>query len=358
MSNTGIERWIRPEIRALSAYHVPPASGMIKLDAMENPYPWPPELLHDWQAVLARAPMNRYPDPQAHTLQQHLRAAFDVPPGMDLMLGNGSDELIQIMAMAVSAPGRVILAPEPTFVMYRMIALATGMQFVGVPLRDDFSLDTQAMLRAIEQHQPAVVFLAYPNNPTGNLFARADVDAIIQSSPGLVVVDEAYHAFAQDSYLPQLGRASNLLVMRTVSKMGLAGLRLGFLAGPPDWLHEFDKVRLPYNINVLTQLSVAFALEHLDVFTAQTDTIRAARDALLRDLQAIGSVRAYPSHANFILFRVPPGRAAGIFEDLKRRNILIKNLHRDGTPLADCLRVTVGTPEENAAFIAALRQIM
>lgn len=358
MTTAKIEQWIRPEIRALSAYHVPPASGLIKLDAMENPYPWPPELLRDWQHVLARAAMNRYPDPQAHVLQQRLRTAFAVPAGMDLLLGNGSDELIQIMAMAVSAPGRVILAPEPTFVMYRMLALATGMQFVGVPLRDDFSLDTPAMLRAIEQHQPAVVFLAYPNNPTGNLFARADVDAIIAHSPGVVVVDEAYHAFAQDSYLPQLGRAPNLLVMRTVSKMGLAGLRLGFLAGPPEWLHEFDKVRLPYNINVLTQLSATFALEHLDVFTAQTEAIRAARGTLMQDLQAINGVRTYPSHANFILFRVPPGRAPAVFEDLKRRGVLIKNLHRDHTPLADCLRVTVGTPEENAVFIAALRQIM
>lgn len=358
MSNAAIDRWIRPEIRALNAYHVPPASGMIKLDAMENPYPWPPELLQDWQAVLARAAINRYPDPQAQALQQKLRVAFDVPSGMDLLLGNGSDELIQMMAMAVSAPGRVILAPEPTFVMYRMIALATGMQFVGVPLRDDFSLDKPAMLRAIEQHQPALVFLSYPNNPTGNLFPRADIDAIIQSSSGLVIVDEAYHAFAQDSYLAQLGRAPNLLVMRTVSKMGLAGLRLGFLAGPPDWLREFDKVRLPYNINVLTQLSVEFALEHLDVFTAQTNAIRAARESLLQELQSIDGVQAFPSHANFILFRVSPDRATAVFEELKRHGVLIKNLHRGHSPLADCLRVTVGTPEENNAFIAALRQIM
>jgi len=239
-----------------------------------------------------------------------------------------------------------------------MIALFTGMQFVGVPLRDDFSLDAPAMLQAIEKHQPAVVFLAYPNNPTGNLFDRVQVDAIIQASPGLVVIDEAYHAFAGDSYMAQLGSADNLVVMRTLSKMGLAGLRLGLLAGPPAWLREFEKVRLPYNINVLTQVSVAFALEHVEVFDAQTAAIRAAREQLMGELQRIDGVRPYASRANFILFRVPSGRATPIFEGLKRAGILIKNLHRAASPLAECLRVTIGTPEENTRFVTSLRQQM
>jgi len=358
MTTEKIQHWIRAEIRELAPYHVPDSSGMIKLDAMENPYRWPEDLHGEWLGMLADIAVNRYPDPQARVVQQKLRAVMNIPPAMDVMFGNGSDELIQIIALALSAPGRVLLAPEPTFAMYRMIALFTGMQFVGVPLRDDFGLDASAMLLAIEQHQPAVVFLAYPNNPTGNLFDRTQIDAIIQASPGLVVIDEAYHAFAGDSYMPQLGSSDNLVVMRTLSKMGLAGLRLGLLAGPPAWLREFEKVRLPYNINVLTQASVAFALDHVDVFDAQTAAIRAGREQVMNALQHIDGVRPFPSRANFILFRVPSGRATPIFEGLKRAGILIKNLHRAASPLAECLRVTIGTPEENTRFLTSLRSVM
>ena len=357
MTNEKIQHWIRPEIRELAPYHVPDSSGLIKMDAMENPYHWPEDLHGEWLSILADVVVNRYPDPQARGVQQKLRAVMNIPADMDVILGNGSDELIQIIALAFSGPGRVILAPEPTFSMYRMIALFTGMKFVGVPLRDDFSLDASAMLQSIRQHQPAVVFLAYPNNPTGNLFDRAQVDAIIKASPGLVVIDEAYHAFAGDSYMSQLGAYDNLVVMRTLSKMGLAGLRLGFLAGPPIWLREFEKVRLPYNINVLTQVSVAFALDHVLVFDGQTAAIRASREQMMSELQRIDGVRPYPSHANFILFRMPSGRAVPIFEGLKRAGILIKNLHRADSPLAECLRVTVGTPEENTCFLTALREL-
>lgn len=356
--NEKIQHWIRPEIRELTPYHVPDASGLIKLDAMENPYRWPEDLHGKWLGVLADIAVNRYPDSQANVVQQKLRAVMNIPSDMGVILGNGSDELIQIIALALGAPGRVLLAPEPTFSMYRMIPLFTGMNFVGVPLRDDFSLDAGAMLRAIKQHQPAVVFLAYPNNPTGNLFERAHIDAIIQASPGLVVIDEAYHAFAGDSYMAQLGSADNLVVMRTLSKMGLAGLRLGLLAGPRVWLREFEKIRLPYNINVLTQASVAFALDHMDAFNAQTAAIRAGREHVMSELRRIDGVRPYPSHANFILFRMLAGHADAVFEGLKRAGILIKNLHRANSPLAECLRVTIGTPEENTRFLSALRTVV
>lgn len=358
MMNAKVQRWIRPEIRELSAYHVAPARGFIKLDAMENPYAWPPAVQKEWLEQLPAAALNRYPDPQATALKARVRAVMGIPESADVILGNGSDELIQIIAMAVAGAGRVMLAPEPTFVMYRMIASFTSMRFVGVPLRDDFALDGAAMLQAVDRHQPAVVFLAYPNNPTGNLFDRATVDAIIARSPGLVVIDEAYHAFAGASYMSELPRADNVVVMRTLSKMGLAGLRLGLLAGPPAWLREFEKIRLPYNINVLTQVSAEFALRHHDIFDAQTAEICAERAALFSALRQLPGVHAYPSQANFILFRAPTGRATALFEGLKQRGVLIKNLHRDGSPLADCLRVTVGTPDENQQFLAALRVAM
>lgn len=350
-----IAQWVRPEIRALSAYHVPDPGRLIKLDAMENPYTLPEDLVEGWLDALRGVDMNRYPDPGARIIKERLRRVMGVPAGQEILLGNGSDELIQILAMAVGGAGRTILAPEPGFVMYRMIATFVGMEYVGVPVSPaDFSLDAEVMLAAIEAHQPALVFLAYPNNPTGNLWDRQALEAIIEAAPGLVVVDEAYAPFADDSFLPDLGRWDNLLVMRTVSKMGLAGLRLGYLCGPADWLAEFDKLRLPYNINILTQASAAFALDHHEVFDAQAAQIRAARAALDAGLRALDGLTVYPSAANFILFRAPAGRATALFESLKRDGVLIKNLSASGGMLEDCLRVTVGTPEENAAFLAAL----
>ncbi len=350
-----VDRWVRPEIRALSAYHVPDPGRMIKLDAMENPYTWPAYLRGEWLEKLQCTPVNRYPDPAARELKARLRQAFDLPEAMELMLGNGSDELIQLIAMALQGPGRTILAPEPSFSMYRMIATFVGMEYVGVALnRDDFSLDLAAMLDAIETHQPAVVFLAYPNNPTGNLFAAGDVEAIIDAAPGLVVVDEAYTAFADESFMGRVGEFDNLLVMRTVSKMGLAGLRLGYMVGPQAWLDEFDKLRLPYNINTLTQASAELALTYVDIFEQQTARIRKDRQALMARLEQIGEIEVFPSSANFILLRTPPGRAGEIFEGIKARGVLIKNLDGSSPLLADCLRVTVGRPQENQKFVDAL----
>jgi len=351
-----VEQWVRPEIRALAAYHVPNPGNLIKLDAMENPYRLPDDLVEGWLDALRQVDMNRYPDPGAQVIKERLRRVMGIPEGQGILLGNGSDELIQILAMAVGGEDRVVMAPEPGFVMYRMIATFIGMRYVGVPLRaEDFSLDLDAMLAAIEAHQPALIFLAYPNNPTGNLWSRSDIETIIGAAPGLVVVDEAYAPFAADSFLEDLGRWDNLLVMRTVSKMGLAGLRLGYLCGPEDWLTEFEKIRLPYNINVLTQASAAFALDHHAVFDEQARLIREERAALDGALRVIEGLQVYPSQANFILFRAPAGRAGAIFESLKARGVLIKNLSGQGGVLADCLRVTVGTPEENARFVEALK---
>lgn len=354
--NNKVSQWIRPEIRELSAYHVPNAADLIKLDAMENPYHWPQAMVEDWLACLRGVSLNRYPDPSPQDLKASMRQAMGVPDGMDVMLGNGSDELIQMIAMSMAQAGRVVLAPQPSFVMYDMITRFTGMDYVAVPLAGDFSLDLDAMLAAIEQHQPAIVFLAYPNNPTGNLFDRNAVNAVIEASPGLVVVDEAYHAFAGDSFMDDLGQYDNLVVMRTVSKMGLAGLRLGLLAGPTQWLVEFDKTRLPYNINILTQVSARFALSHREVLDQQTRQICTDRESLMQALMGIEGITPFPSQANFILFRVADTDA--VFAGLQEKGVLIKNLNGAGGALAGCLRVTVGTPEENEAFIIALKDVL
>jgi histidinol-phosphate aminotransferase len=348
--------WVRAEIRALSAYHVPASTGLIKLDAMENPYAWPAELVQAWQSRLASAELNRYPDPQATALKDQLRRAMRIPAGAELLLGNGSDEIIQMLAMTVGGPGQMILAPEPGFVMFRMIATLTGTGYAGVPLRaPDFALDSEAMLKAIRQHRPALIFLASPNNPTGNRFDEQAMRAVIEAAPGLVVVDEAYYPFCEGDCLDWLADYDHLLVMRTVSKLGLAGLRLGLIAGKADWLQELDKTRLPYNINVLTQLSAAFALEHAEVFAAQATAIRAERESLALELTRLQGLTVYPSEANFILFRTQAGQAGRIHAALLAAGVLVKKLDGSHPALADCLRVTLGKPDENRAFLAVLK---
>jgi len=347
---------IRPEIRALSAYHVPDTGDVLKLDAMENPYPWPDAALRAaWLGTLEEVSVNRYPDPRARPVSERLRRQLALPDDQRLLLGNGSDELIQLVTLAVARPGAKVLAPEPTFVMYRMIATFCGLDCIGVPLRDDFGLDTEAMEAAIAEHDPAVVWLAWPNNPSGNLWPRADVHRILRAARGLVVVDEAYQPFAEDSFIDELGQWDNLVVLRTLSKLGLAGLRLGALAGPGAWLDEIDKLRLPYNVNVLTQASVAFALDHFDRLAEQAAAIRAERDRLQAALGRLPGVTVYPSAANFILLRLPQGRARPVFEGLLAEGVLIKCLDGSHPRLADCLRVTVGTSEENARLEAALQ---
>ena len=349
--------WIRPEIRELSAYHVPDASGLVKLDAMENPYGLPEGLLPRWQEGLASVPLNRYPDPAATELQQRLIEVMHVPQGRSIVLGNGSDELIQMLVLAVAGQGRCIMSFEPGFVMYSMIARFAGMDYVGVPLADDFTLDMDKTREAIERHQPAVIFIAFPNNPTGNLFDAVAVEEIIRIAPGLVVVDEAYHPFALSSFMPKLEAFDRLLVMRTVSKMGLAGLRLGLLCGHPELINEINKLRLPYNINVLTQYTASFILDNAGFLEGQAEMIRADREHLSEQLAMFEEVEVFPSQANFILFRLIEGNATEVFTVLCDYGVLIKNLDRPG-PLQNCLRVTVGTAEENQVFIQALERAL
>jgi histidinol-phosphate aminotransferase len=352
---------IRAEIRALAAYHVQDAAGFIKLDAMENPFDFPAHLREGLAARLADASLNRYPDASGDALKAALRRAMQIPAECDILLGNGSDEIIQMIAMAVGKPGATILSVEPAFVMFKMIATYCGLNYAGVPLRSDFSIDRAAMLSAIEQHQPAVTFIAYPNNPTGNLFARDDIEAIINASSGIVVIDEAYFAFSSQTYLHDVIKHRNVVLMRTVSKLGLAGLRLGMLIGRAEWLGEFDKVRLPYNINVLTQAAAMFALENIDAFNAQAAQLVGERVKLDAALRALFTNRAgfdvFTSEANFILVRV--ANSVETFAKLRERKILVKHTGSSADPLlSNTLRLTVGAPNENQALIAALTEIL
>lgn len=347
---------IRPEIQALHAYQVGDARGMVKLDAMENPFGWPQALVEQWQTVLKSVALSRYPHPEAPEVVEGLRRVMNIPDQYQLLLGNGSDEIIQLLAMAVAKPGAAILAPEPGFVMYKMIATYVGAEYLGVPLSSDFSLDMQAMMASIKEQQPALIFLAQPNNPTGNLWDEADIKAIIEASKGLVVIDEAYLPFSSRDHLGWLDEYDNLLIMRTLSKVGLAGLRLGVLIGRPEWLHEINKVRMPYNINVLTQLSAAFALEHFEVLRGQCELLKSERSRMEDELPKLG-FEVFPSQANFVLARSLAKPARDVFEALKEKNILIKCLDAGHPLLAGCLRFTVGSPEENQQLYKALTEI-
>lgn len=347
-----VRQLVRDEIAAISAYPVASADGYIKLDAMENPWPLPAELRQELARTLADVAVNRYPDPSGGTLKAQLKQAFSIPEPAEVLLGNGSDELITLVAQALARPGAKLLALEPSFVMYKMNALFSGLDYVGVPLRSDFSLDLRATLAAIAEHQPAVVFVSYPNNPTGPRFARAEVEAICEAAPGLVVVDEAYQAFASDSFMNLAGLRDNLIVMRTLSKLGLAGIRLGYAAGPADWIRELDKVRPPYNVNVLTQAAARFSLSHIEVFNRQAAELCEERGRLAAGLARHAAIEAFPSEANFITIRVPD--APALYQHFKASGILIKQLHGSHPLLERCLRLTVGAPQENDAMLAAL----
>jgi histidinol-phosphate aminotransferase len=352
-----IANTIRADVRAEKSYLVADASGYIKLDAMENPYVLPEALRTELAGRISDVLLNRYPVPSYETIKQRIRAKLGVPSGYDVLLGNGSDEIISILATACARQDRraTLLAPEPGFVMFRRSAQFAGMDYVGVALNQDFSLDMPAMLAAIGEHKPSLVFLAYPNNPTGNLFDEADMVRIIEAvgEHGIVVVDEAYQPFAKKSFMDKLPQYPNLAVMRTLSKLGLAGIRLGYLSAAPALLEQLDKVRPPYNVNVLTQAAAEFALDHLDVLDQQADALNEERTKLVQSLSALPGVTVFPSAANFLLVRVPDPDAAT--DKLRAERVLIKNLSKMHKLLSGCIRVTVSTPEENSVFLHALK---
>ncbi|MDA7990771.1 MAG: histidinol-phosphate transaminase [Gammaproteobacteria bacterium] len=360
MSGDRVRELVRAEVLAMRAYHAPPADGMVKLDAMESSWQLPDALRRDWLARLAEVEINRYPDPTCAGLKTRIREELGIEDAHGLVLGNGSDELIQMIALLVGGGGgggrgRVLLSPAPSFSMYPLIAAAVGAQFEAAPLREDFALDRAAFCEAIRARRPACVFLAHPNNPSGNCFDEEAILEALALAPGLVVIDEAYFSFCRRSFLPRLKEFPHLLVLRTFSKSGLAGLRLGMLIGGAEWTEQLEKIRLPYNINSLTQCSAAFYLEHADLMRREAEACVARREEMFAQLAEMPDVRAYPSEANFILFRV--NNDAGADEThrrLRARGVLIKNLHAAGTPLENCLRVSIGAEAENRAFIKAL----
>ena len=354
-----IMRRIRQDVQSMHAYAIQDSVGMVKLDAMENPFRLPPALQKALGERLGALALNRYPDGRVNDLRSALAAHAGMPEGYDIMLGNGADELICLLALACDVPGASVLAPVPGFVMYAMSAQLQGLDFHGVPLTVDFELDEAAMLDAIAAHKPSIVYLAYPNNPTGNLWNDESIEKIIiaqGAQGGLVVMDEAYQPFASQTYLNRMVKHAHVLLMRTLSKFGLAGVRLGYMMGPKALIAEIDKVRPPYNISVLNYECGLFALSHADVFADQAKALRCQRDVLQRALAAFPGAQPFPSEANMILVRVTD--AAQTFDKLKAQGILVKNVSKLHPLLNNCLRLTVGTESENNQLLLALKDAL
>jgi histidinol-phosphate aminotransferase len=348
-----MSRFLRPDVQGMHGYAVQPSAGFVKVDTMENPFRLPPALRQALGERLADVALNRYPAERGDVLRAELAKHARMPEGCDIMLGNGSDELISLLTLAADVPGNVVMAPLPGFVMYELSARLQGLKFVGVPLTPDFELDGPAMLAAVREHQPALLYIAYPNNPTANLWDDEVVDAIIEAAPGLVVIDEAYQPFAARDSLDRLRRHEHVLLMRTMSKFGLAGVRIGYMMGRQRLIAEIDKLRPPFNISVLNCEAALFALEHVDEYAKQAATIRAEREKLSGQIAQLPGVRAFPSQANMILARVPDAKR--VFEGMRARGVLIKNVSGLHPLLANCIRITIGTPEENPQTLAALR---
>ena len=366
---TLVKTRLRQDIQSMHAYAIQDSRGMVKLDAMENPH----TLSADLQAALGKRlgalALNRYPNSRVDVLRKALADYANMPAGYGLMLGNGSDELISLLAMAVDLPASqnpsgqppMILAPEPGFVMYAMSATFQGLRYVGVPLTADFELDEAAMLAAISLHKPALVYLAYPNNPTANLWNDKTIENIIAlqgAQGGLVVMDEAYQPFAARSWIDKIrdepGLHAHVLLMRTLSKFGLAGVRIGYMMGVTALIAEIDKLRPPYNISVLNYECALFALEHAEVFKAQALELIDQRAILLKSLRDMPGVKNWNSDANMILVRVAD--AAKTFDGMKAKGVLVKNVSKMHALLANCLRLTVGTASENRQMLTALQE--
>ena len=349
-----IKDLIAKEIFEQSGYTAPAYSPdiRIRLDANENPFRLQEPLKKKLLEEMGRIDFNRYPVAGSPGLRERFAKYFGVDQDM-VMPGNGSDELIQILCLTLKGNINGVLVPVPTFVMYKIIAINTGNKVIEVPLDSNFDIDSEAMLSKIATNFPALVFLSYPNSPTGNLFSRDKIEAILQKTPGVVVVDEAYGAFAGDTLVPLLKKYDNLIILKTLSKLGMASMRVGFLIGNKDIIAELDKVRLPYNINSLSQIAGNFFLNYQMEFVGQIQEVVKRREELYQALKEIKGINPYRSLANFIYFSCIFD-SDRIYANLTAAGIYVKNLNKP-PQMTNCMRVTVGNLEENAAFIKALK---
>jgi len=355
MSNLDLMQLVKQKVQSLKAYHVENIECEIKLHANENSFPPPPEILKQFEAVFKSTELNRYPDPDCGPLKQTLAKRLKVAPE-NLAIGNGSDELIQILLQVFCDLGETVGFPDPTFAMYSIIAQGMGLKSKTHPLDDQWDFKAEPFLETMAASQARIAFLSYPNNPTGNCFSAPEVQKVIENFSGIVVLDEAYHDFAGKSFLSELPKHNNLVILRSLSKIGLAALRVGYAVADPLIIDQIDKIRLPYNSNALSQKLTDRLLNHFAPVQKQLDALIKARDGMIRELSKFKSLKVFPSDANFVLFRVEQDPGA-IFKQLMESGILIRDL--SGHPrLKNCLRVTIGTPDENKAFLEKMAHII
>ncbi|MDB0021601.1 histidinol-phosphate transaminase [Candidatus Pseudothioglobus singularis] len=348
---TFIEQWLRSDIKNIDAYHVPVSKDMIKLDAMESPFGIPKDLKVEFLKCIEQSEVNRYPEADPSPLKDTLRSLMDIPDEFGILLGNGSDELIQLLALACSKDD-LIMSFEPSFVMYELVSKYVNLEYFGVQLDSNFDINLSDALLIIEREKPKIIFIAYPNNPTGNCFDYDAIIEIIKSTNSMVILDEAYYAYSDKSFLSEISNFPNLLVLRTISKIGFAGLRLGLLIGDQETIAQLNKLRLPYNINALTQTSANFLLQDKQRIINNAQIIIEERRRLAHELSLFSKFKVYPSQTNFIL--VHSEDANSLHTALKENGILIKGFPK-GSKLSDFIRISVSEPVENNILIDAIR---
>ncbi len=363
MSIEALKSLLRPELDELSAYSVPPEPPAVKLDANESPWPLPPDARAHLATLIHATEVNRYPDGRARALREALGWGFGGRPN-EYVLGAGSDELIALLATAMCRPRPgadrpVVIFPEPTFVMYRMTSRAHGWIALGVPLDDAWDLDADAMASAIEAHRPNIVYYATPNNPTGNRFSRDRVVALVEAYPDtLHVIDEAYGAYCDQSYATLCEEKPQCALLGTLSKVGFAGIRVGWVRLDEELSAEVDKVRQPFNLNTVSQIVATLALTELaPLLEEHITSIVAERQRLAAELDLFDGLRCFPSDANFLLVRYT-GQVSELCGALLDRQIAVRQFPRGDARLRSCVRITIGTPEENERLLAALGDIL
>jgi len=348
---TFIDQWLRSDIRDINAYHVPSSKNMLKMDAMESPFGVPEELKDEFLEYISQSEVNRYPDASAKELQATLRNLMEIPEELGVLLGNGSDELIQLLSLACRS-GDLIMSFEPSFVMYELVSKFAQLNYHGVKLDDNFDIDLNSALLAIKSKKPKLIFIAYPNNPTGNSFDYDAIIEIIKSTDALVVLDEAYYAYSERSFLKEIVHFSNLVVLRTISKIGFAGLRLGLLVGSQETIEQLNKLRLPYNINTLTQASANFLLKDRQRISNNAKIIMDERARLYDALSLIRGLTVYPSQTNFLLIEVH--NAKSLLESLKDSGILVKGF-AISSQLENFIRISVSEVKENNVLLGCIK---
>ncbi|MBH32427.1 MAG: histidinol-phosphate transaminase [Gammaproteobacteria bacterium] len=355
--NKKIFDYLRKDIKNIGNYEIVGAEGLAKLDAMENPYEFLANISFEKFSDKNLVSLNRYPDSYCNNTKDIIKKSLNLNCNIDLAFGNGSDELIQMICLAFLKEGNKVLAPEPSFSMYERITKIVGLEFISVPLAKDFNLNIEDIKKVIKRSDPAIVFLAYPNNPTGNVWDEESVIEIIKSSNSLVVIDEAYFPFSKKTLVNLIDEYENIIILRTFSKIGLAGIRFGYAIGNEELISIINKMRLPFNINSMSQNVINVVLKNLEKFNFRVEEIIQARKELFSKMLSIKGIETYESYANFILFRILDKDAGEVFNSLCELGVLVKDV--SGEPgLKNCLRVTVGNESENSIFLSSLESIL